>query len=62
MFVDTPASISTDLSTPTGPLHLAHVRASIDVDAKTSATDVYVLAGEVRTDGAPRATERGSRE
>ncbi len=56
VFVDTPASITTELSTPTGPLHLSHVRASIDVAQKDGATDVYVLAGEVRTDGAARAT------
>lgn len=55
VFVDTPASLTTELSTPTGPLHLAHVRASIDV-SKAGATDVYVLAGEVRTDGDGRAT------
>lgn len=56
VFVDTPASLTTELSTPTGPLHLAHVRASIDVPKAGDATDVYVLAGEVRTDGDGRAT------
>ncbi|HRI69170.1 MAG TPA: VIT domain-containing protein, partial [Polyangium sp.] len=56
VFVDTPASLTTDLSTPTGPLHLAHVRASIDVAKAGDSTDVYVLAGEVRTDGDGRAT------
>ncbi|HVK68154.1 MAG TPA: VIT domain-containing protein [Polyangium sp.] len=56
VFVDTPATITTELRTPTGPLHLAHVRASIDVAQKDGASDVYVLAGEVRTDGAARAT------
>ncbi|MDI1448666.1 VIT domain-containing protein [Polyangium sp. 6x1] len=56
VFVDTPATITTELATPTGPLHLAQVRASIDVAQKDGATDVYVLAGEVRTDGSARAT------
>lgn len=56
VFVDTPASLTTELSTPTGPLHLAHVRASIDVPKAGDSTDVYVLAGEVRTDGDGRAT------
>jgi len=56
VFVDTPASITTELGTPTGPLHLAHVRASIDVPKAGDSTDVYVLAGEVRTDGDGRAT------
>ncbi len=56
VFVDTPTSLTTDLLTPTGPLHLAHVRASIDVPAAGDSTDVYVLAGEVRTDGEGRAT------
>jgi len=55
VFVDTPASITTELVTPSGPLHLAHVRASIDV-ASNGNSDVYVLAGEVRTDGDKRAT------
>ena len=49
-------TITTELATPTGPLHLAQVRASIDVAQKDGATDVYVLAGEVRTDGSARAT------
>lgn len=56
VFVDTPASLTTELSTPSGPLHLAHVRASIDVPKAGDSTDVYVLAGEVRTDGDGRAT------
>jgi Ca-activated chloride channel family protein len=55
IFVDTPAAITTEIATPSGPLHLAHVRASIDVGAD-GATEVYVLAGEVRTDGSGRAT------
>src|SRR5204862_138709 len=53
VFVDTPSGNATELSTPAGPLHLAHVRASIDVT--TAGTEVYVLAGEVRTDGAAHA-------
>src|SRR5271170_2031548 len=31
VFVDTPAGVTTEIVTPGGPLHLAHVRASIDV-------------------------------
>jgi Ca-activated chloride channel family protein len=54
VFVDTPTGPTTDLATPSGPLHLAHVRASIDV-RKDGATEAYVLAGEVRTDGAAHA-------
>ena len=53
VFVDTPSGRATELSTPAGPLHLAHVRASIDVTR--GGTEVYVLAGEVRTDGAAHA-------
>ena len=53
VFIDTPSERVTEIETPTGPLHLAHVRASIDV--KKGATEVYVLAGEVRG-GDARAT------
>ncbi len=53
VFVDTPAGITVELATPAGPLHLAHVRASIDVG--DAATEVYVLTGEVRTDRGARA-------
>jgi Ca-activated chloride channel family protein len=53
VFVDTPSGHATELETPSGPLHLAHVRASIDVTR--AGTEVYVLAGEVRTDGAAHA-------
>ncbi len=48
VFIDTPAGRAAEIVTPLGPLHLAHVRASIDVGAM--ATEVYVLAGEVRSD------------
>ena len=50
VFIDTPAGLTTEIVTPGGPLHLAHVRASIDVSK--AATEVYVLAGEVRAEGA----------
>ncbi len=50
VFVDTPSGATTELATPSGPLHLAHVRASIDVRGAGD-TDAYVLAGEIRTDG-----------
>jgi tetratricopeptide (TPR) repeat protein len=54
VFVDTPIGVTAELTTPSGPLHLAQVRASIDVHAG-GATEAYVLAGEVRTDGEGRA-------
>src|SRR6185295_10056300 len=60
VFVDTPSGRATDLTTPAGPLHLAHVRASID--AGKAATEVYVLAGEVRTDGGASAARAGAGE
>jgi Ca-activated chloride channel family protein len=56
IFVDTPAGFTTELTTPSGPLHLAHVRASIDVGK--DATRVYVLAGEVRTGSGESAAAR----
>jgi tetratricopeptide (TPR) repeat protein len=55
VFVDTPAGLTAELTTPNGPLHLAHVRASLDVSAAKGTTEAYVLAGEVRTDGTARA-------
>ena len=55
VFVDTPAGLTAELTTPNGPLHLAHVRASIEVSAAKGTTEAYVLAGEVRTDGTARA-------
>jgi len=54
-FVDTPAGLTAEITTPNGPLHLAHVRASLDVSAAKGTTEAYVLAGEVRTDGTARA-------
>jgi Ca-activated chloride channel family protein len=54
-FVDTPAGLTAEITTPNGPLHLAHVRASLDVSATKGTTEAYVLAGEVRTDGTARA-------
>jgi len=53
IFIDTPAGLTTEIITPGGALHLAHVRASIDVSA--AATEVYVLSGEVRAEGNGRA-------
>jgi Ca-activated chloride channel family protein len=53
VFVDTPAGVVAELTTPSGPLHLAQVRASIEVAA--GSTEAYVLAGEVRSEGAGRA-------
>ena len=49
VFVDTPAAGTLTLATPGGPLHLAHVRASIDAGHDGS-TEAYVLAGEIRSD------------
>jgi tetratricopeptide (TPR) repeat protein len=54
VFVDTPAGVIAELSTPNGPLHLSQVRASIEVGA--SSTEAYVLAGEVRSEGDGRAS------
>ncbi len=53
VFVDTPAKVVAELLTPSGPLHLAAVRASLDVGAEGST--VHVLAGEVRAAGSARA-------
>jgi Ca-activated chloride channel family protein len=50
VFVDTPAAGTLALATPGGPLHLAHVRASIDA-GRDGSTEAYVLAGEVRSEG-----------
>ncbi|HLM75054.1 MAG TPA: VIT and VWA domain-containing protein, partial [Polyangiaceae bacterium] len=57
VFIDTPSSETTEIETPSGPLHLANVRASIDVKPGSAGavTEAYVLAGEVRTDGAAHA-------
>ena len=55
IFVDTPAGLTAELTTPNGPMHLAHVRASLEVNAAKGTTEAYVLAGEVRTDGTARA-------
>jgi len=54
-FIDSPSAETTLLQTPHGPLHLAHVRASIDV-TEQGTTDAYVLSGEVRTSGAAHAS------
>lgn len=51
VFIDTPPGVTQQLLTPSGPLELSHVRASIDVQPAQDATDVYVLAGEVKTAG-----------
>jgi Ca-activated chloride channel family protein len=57
VFVDTPTGSSSELSTPTGKLTLAAVRASLTVPAR-GASKAYVLSGEVRADkGRARAGE-----
>ncbi len=60
VFVDTPADVVEALVTPSGPMHLANVRASIDVRPAEDATEAYVLSGEIRTGeagaGGARAT------
>jgi len=48
IFVDTLAGGTAEVVTPSGPLHLSGVRASLDV-AK-GAVDAYVLKGEVKTE------------
>jgi Ca-activated chloride channel family protein len=59
VFIDTPARLTTEIVTPSGPLHLANVRASVDVGK--DATEVYVLAGEVRTDRSDARARAGER-
>jgi hypothetical protein len=49
VFVDTSGQEVTDVRTPRGPLHLAAVRASLEVQ-KQGAVSAYVLSGGVRTD------------
>jgi tetratricopeptide (TPR) repeat protein len=49
VFVDTSGQEVTDVRTPRGPLHLAAVRASLEVQ-KAGAVSAYVLSGGVRTD------------
>ena len=62
VFVDTPPGSSNELSTPTGKLTLAAVRASVTVPA-SGAAKAYVLSGEVRADkGRARAGEELSLE
>ncbi|MEZ4312310.1 MAG: VIT domain-containing protein [Polyangiaceae bacterium] len=47
LFVDTPGKKAVEIETPSGPLTLSQVRASIDV-AASGVTQAYVLSGEVR--------------
>jgi Ca-activated chloride channel family protein len=54
LFVDTPPNVTTELGTPSGPLQLAAVRASIDV-GEGGQTRAYVLSGEVRAGREGRA-------
>ncbi|HYQ15295.1 MAG TPA: VIT domain-containing protein, partial [Polyangiaceae bacterium] len=62
LFIDTPPGSTNELTTPSGKLTLAAVRASLSVPAQ-GATKAYVLAGEVRTDrGRARAGEELSLE
>jgi Ca-activated chloride channel family protein len=57
VFVDTPPGSSSELSTPSGKLTLAAVRASVTVPPR-GAVKAYVLSGEVRADkGRARAGE-----
>ncbi len=57
IFVDSPDERPTSVTTPQGALSLVRVRASLDVAGKGAATEVYVLSGEVRTDGGARAAQ-----
>src|SRR5262249_50257085 len=43
VFIDTPSGVTAVLATPSGPLYLSQVRASIDVRSDGS-TEAYVLA------------------
>ncbi len=52
VFVDSPGDEVTTVTSPSGPLHLVRVRASIEVGETTEA---YVLSGEVRTPDGTRA-------
>lgn len=54
LFADTPGRKAADVDTPSGPITLSQVRASIDV-AAGGTTSAYVLAGEVRAGEATRA-------
>jgi tetratricopeptide (TPR) repeat protein len=54
VFVDTPAGVTLELATPRGQLHLAAVRASLEV-ADKGAVGAYVLRGAVRADGGIQA-------
>ncbi len=54
LFVDTPGQKASEIVTPSGPVQLSRVRASIDV-ASGGTTSAYVLAGEVRAGNVARA-------
>ena len=54
LFVDTPGQKASEILTPSGPVQLSRVRASIDV-AASGATSAYVLSGEVRAGNTARA-------
>lgn len=54
LFVDTPGKRPVEIETPSGPVTLSRVRASIDV-AASGATSAYVLTGEVRAGETTRA-------
>lgn len=53
VFVDTPAGLAAELVTPSGPVFLSDVRASLEV--KGGVTEAYVLRGEVRALAGVRA-------
>lgn len=54
LFVDTPGQKAAEIVTPSGPVQLSRVRASIDV-AAAGTTSAYVLSGEVRAGNVARA-------
>lgn len=62
VFVDTPPGVAAQLLTPGGALELSHVRASIDVRPAQDATDVYVLAGEVKAGPLSKSARAGAGE
>ena len=58
VFIDTPEAGTTALTTPGGPLNLAHVRASIDA-RRDGSTEAYVLSGELRAEASAARAAAG---
>lgn len=59
LFIDSSSDdTATTVTTPSGPLHLAHVKASLEV-LPEKPTEVYVLSGEVRTPSHPAVAKAG---